>query len=433
MFIAHPYKLPKELATVIAQICCYKNALPQGAPTSPIISNMICSKMDVDLRRLAQRSSCRYTRYADDITFSTNNNIFPLEIANPKYTNDKKRNVTIGNELRKIINGNGFKINKNKSRLQARTNRQEVTGLVTNKKLNVNRKFMRNTRAMLNSWKFQGLQEATNKHYKKNSSNYISDIKEPTDIEQILRGRIEFIRSVRGSGFSTYITLAKKYNELIGPDIKKLPVPSDEFVTLLNQNVFLIQNSTDIGNAFRMGTAFYLEEINGFVTCYHVTEKDPNPDIKDDCEDFWIIHPKAPNKPYLLKFRVGESQPIDIAIFDLVDTDSFKTDHPEHEPLKLRNPFTEPQTDEAITLTGWPKFSDGDTVTIKRGHIYAINTTPSIKLLYVTEQIIAGNSGGPVLDSNNRVIGIATRGNNPQNAQEVAEHIAISADHILKL
>lgn len=76
MFMAAPYNLPPEVATVFAQICCFENQLPQGAPTSPIISNMICSRMDSELQRLARRRRCIYSRYADDITFSTSEKNF---------------------------------------------------------------------------------------------------------------------------------------------------------------------------------------------------------------------------------------------------------------------------------------------------------------------------------------------------------------------
>ncbi len=51
--MAEPYKLNREVATVLAQICCFNNQLPQGAPTSPIVSNMICSRMDTQLQHLA--------------------------------------------------------------------------------------------------------------------------------------------------------------------------------------------------------------------------------------------------------------------------------------------------------------------------------------------------------------------------------------------
>jgi RNA-directed DNA polymerase len=81
MFMWKPYNLPEPVATVLAQICCFNNQLPQGAPTSPIISNMICAKMDSELQDLAWSTRCFYTRYADDITFSTTLPEFPVQIA----------------------------------------------------------------------------------------------------------------------------------------------------------------------------------------------------------------------------------------------------------------------------------------------------------------------------------------------------------------
>lgn len=69
MFMGKPYNLPASVATLLAQICCFNNELPQGAPTSPIVSNMICAKLDSQLQDLAWQHHCFYTRYADDITF----------------------------------------------------------------------------------------------------------------------------------------------------------------------------------------------------------------------------------------------------------------------------------------------------------------------------------------------------------------------------
>src|SRR5205814_3311637 len=77
VLIAKPYCLLPHIATYIARICCRDNALPQGAPTSPIISNMICSRLDRQLLRLARQYRCVYTRYADDLTFSTSMPRFP--------------------------------------------------------------------------------------------------------------------------------------------------------------------------------------------------------------------------------------------------------------------------------------------------------------------------------------------------------------------
>ena len=68
MFMAKPYLLPEKVATVLAHLCCHNGQLPQGAPTSPIISNMICAKLDSQLQQLARTTRSAYTRYADDIT-----------------------------------------------------------------------------------------------------------------------------------------------------------------------------------------------------------------------------------------------------------------------------------------------------------------------------------------------------------------------------
>src|SRR5690606_34283132 len=71
-FIANKhFELDPHIATVIAQIACYENSLPQGSPCSPVIANLITASLDMRLLRLANSCGCSYSRYADDITFST--------------------------------------------------------------------------------------------------------------------------------------------------------------------------------------------------------------------------------------------------------------------------------------------------------------------------------------------------------------------------
>lgn len=130
------YHFPVEVATVIAQLSCYNGKLPQGAPSSPIITNIICNILDMRILKIAKKYRVDYTRYADDLTFSTNNSKF-LENYDDFY-----------NELSNEINNAGFKINAKKTRLQYRDSRQEVTGLIVNKKLNVDNRYYRLTKAM---------------------------------------------------------------------------------------------------------------------------------------------------------------------------------------------------------------------------------------------------------------------------------------------
>lgn len=126
----------KEVSTIIAQLVCYKGKLPQGAPTSPIISNLIFNIVDRRILALAKKYKLDYTRYVDDMSFSTNSKVF------------KESYVEFIAELTDLLKNNGFEINHSKTRLEYYSSRQEVTGLTVNNKINVSRDFIDKTRAM---------------------------------------------------------------------------------------------------------------------------------------------------------------------------------------------------------------------------------------------------------------------------------------------
>ncbi len=210
LFIAIPYNLPSSVATVLAQICCHDNQLPQGAPTSPIVSNLICSSLDTQLLRLAQRNRSLYTRYADDITFSTSMPSFPRQLARE----DRSGLVVPGKELGAIIRHNGFGVNLNKVRLRTRYRRQEVTGLTVNKFPNLPRKFVRQIRAMLHAWDKYGL-EAAQEHFRlRYSGKYRHPNLPPSQFEQVLRGKIEFLGMVRGNDDPLYLRFREQLSSL---------------------------------------------------------------------------------------------------------------------------------------------------------------------------------------------------------------------------
>lgn len=141
------FKLNPKIATIIAQIACHQNSLPQGSPCSPVISNLIGNILDLRLIALARKTKCTYTRYADDLTFSTNEMLFPTEIA----TNPHGSTWEVGSSLQKEIEQSGFKINLRKTRMSLRRSRQTVTGLVVNSKVNIKKDYYRFARAMCNS------------------------------------------------------------------------------------------------------------------------------------------------------------------------------------------------------------------------------------------------------------------------------------------
>jgi len=190
MFMSPPYEFPALVATILAQICCHKNSLPQGAPTSPIISNMICSKMDGELQKLARKSKSTYTRYADDITFSTNLQFIPKELGQQKENEFK-----VSQELTGVIESNGFTINHKKVRLQPRHLRQEVTGLIVNEFVNVKREYIYDIRSILHKWEKNGLSATSDEYFNKYCP--ISKKGYTKDFKKIIRGKIEFVRMIR--------------------------------------------------------------------------------------------------------------------------------------------------------------------------------------------------------------------------------------------
>lgn len=133
------FEMPLEVATIIAQLTCYNGKLPQGAPTSPIISNLICNVLDYKILALAKKYRLDYTRYADDLTFSTNDKNF------------LKNYEKFCESLNKIIINNGFKLNTKKTRLIYKDSKQTVTGLVVNKKINIDHEYYKKVRAMANN------------------------------------------------------------------------------------------------------------------------------------------------------------------------------------------------------------------------------------------------------------------------------------------
>jgi len=188
LLIGKPYFFGSDASRVAADLCCRDGVLPQGAPTSPILSNMICGKLDSELKVLAKKYNCVYTRYADDITFSTKIRAFPAPLA--KIPTETDNTLRLGDELVAAIQANGFEVNEKKIRLTSRHQRHEVTGLTVNNFPNVQRRFVRQVRAMLNAWRTFGYdlaeKEFQTRYDKRHRTAHPS-------FARVVKGKIEFI------------------------------------------------------------------------------------------------------------------------------------------------------------------------------------------------------------------------------------------------
>lgn len=209
LFCAKPYCLGQEAATVLAQICCYDNQLPQGAPSSPIVSNMICSRLDSGLIRLSRNFGCFCSRYADDITISKSSGSFPKELGS---VNDDG-SVSLGDELAALIRENGFLVNHKKVHLQNNQRRQQVTGLVVNKKLNVPRTFVRQIRATVHAWRKFGYDAANEEHATRYYRRPLLGDKKP-ELAFILRGKLDYLTMVKGCTDHSLLNLQRQLSRL---------------------------------------------------------------------------------------------------------------------------------------------------------------------------------------------------------------------------
>lgn len=122
-------------ASLLTSLTTYKGSVPTGAPTSPGIANLIFSPIDKKIISMCSRNNIKYTRYADDLTFSSQNFI----------------NGDFLIKISKLINNSGFQLNKNKTTYAGKGDRMEVTGIIINDKINIAREKRNLFRAILHN------------------------------------------------------------------------------------------------------------------------------------------------------------------------------------------------------------------------------------------------------------------------------------------
>lgn len=123
------YIFPSSIKVLLIKLCTYNDYLPQGAPTSPMLSNLVLKNFDNYIGEYCYKQNISYTRYCDDLTFSGD--------FNPKV---------LTNKVRSFLENLGFNLNKDKTKVLTNSNRQLVTGLVVNKKINTPKSYRKNIR-----------------------------------------------------------------------------------------------------------------------------------------------------------------------------------------------------------------------------------------------------------------------------------------------
>jgi RNA-directed DNA polymerase len=210
-----PYSLGKQAARVIAQICCDDpGRLPQGAPSSPILSNIVCRVLDEQLQQLARRHACRYTRYADDITISTSRPSLPVEL----FTSESlSKTIIVGAELNNAVTSCGFTINQSKVRIAHRERKQEVTGLTTNERVNIGRWYVRELDSLIHIWRCHGLERAVESYARRH--RIPPDRATSARLLHFLRGKLSYLSMIKGEHDPVFRRIQWDLSDLAGSNL----------------------------------------------------------------------------------------------------------------------------------------------------------------------------------------------------------------------
>jgi RNA-directed DNA polymerase len=378
----------EDVAGAVCTICTTRNQLPQGAPTSPILSNMIAYRMDRALMSFAKAHRLRYTRYADDISFSSYTQpvalfdaVFPLS--------GRVRIDQLSDPLRRIFASNGFDIAPEKVWFSGPKFRKEVTGLVVNEFTNVRRTFVRNLRAALYKAEKLGIAAA--------EADYRKRYKTTAALHDILRGRLEWLAQVRTRSFGPYRTLAKRFNILF--PAKAIPI-LPTYDEIAERAVWVVEFFAETECA--QGTAFFLDGV-GLTTAHHVLEKLPAGQHAD------IYRPSDPGKKFKATVTGRLCPNRDLMILD--------HDIPEANYLSLPAATSPEHTNDDVIALGFPDFAPGEQLSKRRGHVIGRATKHGVKLVEVSAVLPGGMSGGPVVNDRYQVTAIIRIGGNQEHKQ----------------
>lgn len=399
LFQSSAFNLNHTVSTILAQIVCFNNTLPQGAPTSPIISNIIAWKLDSQLQQLAKAMNSTYTRYADDISFSftCSRRRLPRDIV---VTSDDA--ISPGHTLTNIIEQNGFNINYSKVRLCSANSRMEITGLNVNEFVNVRRQYIRQLGSMLYAWEKFGYKKAEDEYNSKYNGKHRPSRRSKSYL-LVLRGKLAFLRSVRTHRDPIFNKLASRFNDL-APETHRFRLfemsnPEKNAIAAL----WVIESCYDDGGEEpkgTQGTGFQIQ--NGLiVTCAHVIGEIGSKEIYKEIEAF--KHDNLGHKFILEVERVCWHR--DVAICR-VSPDANGAVPSTYIDLSSKSP----NTGDSTKLLGYPNYSAGSSPYMVDCKIARMYPASGVHKFEIDHTIRAGNSGGPLLDNEVKALGIALEG-----------------------
>lgn len=402
----------QDVADTLTNLVCYEGSLPQGAPTSPVISNMICFKMDRAFINFAANYGLTYTRYADDLVFSSTSAYSARKMV------DQGKNAVdgINQYIIDTIEANGFEINERKVHVANRGSRQIVNGIIVNQKCNIRRSQYREFRALFHRWLTEGYSAAAAVYFgnKKNHCYKIRllDGDELCDEETFarhIRGRLDYFSMVVGVNRHPTEPMAKLWTLFHQATHERVPYLTFEKSAVQLSYAFDSKEKNDIDEAEFSGVI-----IRGILmTCAHGLPEESNDkdgeavsiDIRTEFNDRFSIDISSFKKYTGIDFAFAQLD----SKFDKIGVRSVNTAYL-------------PQAGETIYASG---YAGGK----KPSHCVRASVLPSRYgngSIVVDRAFIKGMSGGPVFNSRHEVIGIVLKGSDESSYSREGEFLPFS-------
>ncbi len=234
MFLALGYT--KSVARLLTGLTTYNGHLPQGAPTSPAITNILCRRLDARLAGLATSLDYTYTRYADDLTFS-----------GTTIQASPDRLIQI---VSNIVHEEGFELNPRKTSIMRKGSQQKVTGLIVNEKINVPRVYRRTVRAEIYNARRDGL------------------AKKEGPVAHVRRANVTWLQKVEGK-----VSYIYRFNVQLGSKLRH------EIDQLLHSNAVYVYYA---GRRKPKGPFPNADHLHDYIDAAYADAADTS-----ECEDLW--------------------------------------------------------------------------------------------------------------------------------------------------
>lgn len=405
LFKNKPFSFPRDVVNALTNLTTTEDQLPQGSPCSPVLSNMICFRMDCALLEYARKHNVKYTRYADDLTFSSTKRGALSYIAK---VNDVGK-TTVHKDIRKIILRNGFNINESKTKVMRSGSRQTVTGIVVNKKCNFRRSDYRFLRGLFHHWDKQGIEVAAKLYTEANwASHYRQRFYNKDELD-----RKKFVDHIYG--LLCYYLMIIRRNNRPSTSLQKLwtsffdltgiktPMLMPQRYVMRTDSYynFHLPGKNEGIEGGSLGSAFLLDT-GLMITARHCC-KEQKPEYwraiyDDDCCLLVEWNDGGQRRESEIEYQSIKDSP-------LYDVAWFKTPDISDQLAGLRPAKGHSlQEGEIVTAYG---YADGKNQLRK---IEARVTSIYEEEVIVSRAFIKGMSGGPVLNVRGEVVGVITQG-----------------------